>query len=72
MEVPCDMDTKVLNRVGDDRIDETDIDGVVELVSTRTYDNGVEDDPSEADNEAIDLMVDAVLGVFVDPGCVDA
>jgi hypothetical protein len=72
MEAAWDMDVMDMNRTSEGRIDETDLDGVAKYVSTRTGNNGVNDELSDRDNEEIDPVVDGVLSVLVIPDCVGA
>jgi hypothetical protein len=63
------MNVVNVNKTGEGRIDETDLDGIAKPVSTRNGDNGVDDQLSDRDDEEIDLIVDEVLSVLVIPDC---
>ncbi len=71
MEAACHDMVVVVDIIGKDSTDETEVDPVVELVATRTDDIGVEDEPPRTDCEDDDPMVDDVLSVFVDPDSPD-
>jgi hypothetical protein len=63
------MNVVDVSKTGEGRIDETELDGIAKLVSTRNGDNVVDDQLSDRYDEEIDLIVDGVLSVLVIPDC---